>query len=311
MTPSLSNRMSFDRVEKLKTLQQEPDDNAFVLQVNGKTFKSVSALNKFTETFSFGPDCLVVQIDAIEHCKQSASYSSRTSEQFIELIEPLLGMEKTFLDMRDRADMSLQTISMNWSVDIAKVISSEKGGNTCLRRIASVSLIFKNRYDDARNALNHVIIDHILSKKTRQSCRRYASLVDWTVVLNRSTYYNSLPPITLSTMLEARVCIGDYGILRAGIAQQSTTKTKELVKSSSDSEQRDTVSEDEDRVTSGKQAPISFKRSLPSNPNPADNASILKKRKTWSSCNHCRNLDAIPTAWQQEVERNDLIDMHV
>ena len=169
MTPSLSNHMSFDRVEKLKTLQQEPDDNAFVLQANGKTFKSVSALNKFTETFGFGPDRLVVQIDAIEHCKQSASRSSRvyakiakkflndeswkaanwTSEQFMELIEPLLGMEKTFLDMRDRADMSLQTISMNWSVDIAKVISFEKGGNTCLRRVASISLIFKNRYDDA------------------------------------------------------------------------------------------------------------------------------------------------------------------
>ena len=112
-------------------------------------------------------------------------------------------------------------------------------------------------------------------------------------------------------MLEARVCIRDYGILRAGIAQQSATKTKELVKSLSDSEQRDTVSEDEDKVTSGKQAPISFKRPLPSNPNPADNSSIPKKRKTWSSCNHCRNLDAIPRAWQQEVKRNDPIDLHV
>ena len=77
MIPSLSNRMSFNRVEKLKSLQQEPDDNAFVLQANRKTFKSVSALNKFTETFGFGPDRLVVQIDAIEHCKQSASRSSR------------------------------------------------------------------------------------------------------------------------------------------------------------------------------------------------------------------------------------------
>ena len=187
MTLLLSNCMFFDIVEKLKTLQQEPDDNAFVLQANEKTFKSVSALNKFTETFGFGPDRLVVQIDAIEHCKQSASHLSRvyakiakkflddeswkvanwTSEQFIELIKPLLSIEKIFFDIRDRADMSLQTISMNWSINIAKVISSKKGGNTCLRRVASVSLIFKNRYDDTRNALNHVIIDRILSKKTR------------------------------------------------------------------------------------------------------------------------------------------------
>ncbi|MCJ1345425.1 hypothetical protein MMC31_003632 [Peltigera leucophlebia] len=48
---------------------------------NGKTFKSVTALNKFTETFLFGPDCLVVQIDAIEQCKQSASRSSRVYEK--------------------------------------------------------------------------------------------------------------------------------------------------------------------------------------------------------------------------------------
>lgn len=69
--------MFFNRIEKLKTLQQEPDDNNYVLQANGKTFKSVSASNKFMKTFLFGTDCLVVQIDAIEHCKQSALRSSR------------------------------------------------------------------------------------------------------------------------------------------------------------------------------------------------------------------------------------------
>ena len=61
--------MSFDRVKKLKTLQQKLNDNAFVLQANGKIFKSVSAFNQFTETFGFGPDRLIVQIDAIEQCK--------------------------------------------------------------------------------------------------------------------------------------------------------------------------------------------------------------------------------------------------
>ncbi|MCJ1343838.1 hypothetical protein MMC31_002035 [Peltigera leucophlebia] len=112
-------------------------------------------------------------------------------------------------------------------------------------------------------------------------------------------------------MFEARICIEDHGILRVDIAQQSATKTKELVKLSSDSEQRDPVSEDENRVTSGKQAPISFKKSLLSNPNPADNSSIPKKHKIWSFYNHCRNLDAILRAWQQKVKRNDPIDLHV
>lgn len=76
MTPLLLNCMSFNRIKKLKTLQQEPDDNNHVFQANRKTFKSVSALNKFTKTFLFGTDCLVVQIDAIEHCKQSALHLS-------------------------------------------------------------------------------------------------------------------------------------------------------------------------------------------------------------------------------------------
>lgn len=68
----LSNCMFFNKVEKLKTLQQKLDDNVFIFQVNKKTFKSVSALNKFTKTFGLRPDRLVVQIDAIKHCKKSA-----------------------------------------------------------------------------------------------------------------------------------------------------------------------------------------------------------------------------------------------
>ena len=70
--------------------------------------------------------------------------------------------------MKDRKNMSLPTISINWSINIAKVISSEKGGNICLCQVVLVFLIFKNWYDDTQNAFNHVIIDRILSKKTRQ-----------------------------------------------------------------------------------------------------------------------------------------------
>lgn len=99
--------------------------------------------------------------------------------------------------------------------------------------------------------------------------------------------------MTLNIMLKARICIGDYGILWADIAQQSAIKIKESVKLSSDSKQRNTVSKDENRVTSQKAAPISFQKSFPDNLNPADRSSISKKRKTWSFCNHCKNLDTI------------------
>lgn len=37
-----------------------------VLRANGKVFRTVAALGKCTETFGFGPNRLVVQIDAVE-----------------------------------------------------------------------------------------------------------------------------------------------------------------------------------------------------------------------------------------------------
>ncbi len=217
-----------------------------VLQANGKPFRSVAVLNKYTETFGFGPDCLVVQIDAIENCKRTASRTSSmyakvvknflddeswmtanwTYEQFMELIQPLLAVEKTFVDMRDRREISLQTISSNWSNEIAGAISAEKCGSVCLLRVAAVSVLFKNRYTDARNALNHITIEQILSHKNKQSSRRYACLVDWTAVLNRLIHPNSLLPISLRSMKEARVCIGKYGVLRAGTAPSPKHKSK-------------------------------------------------------------------------------------
>lgn len=79
--------------------------------------------------------------------------------------QALFSMQKIFLGMRDCGDISLQTISTNWSVKIANVISSEKSGQTCLCWAASVLALFKNRYINAWNSLNHVIIERILSKK--------------------------------------------------------------------------------------------------------------------------------------------------
>ncbi len=157
------NQSSLDRVE---IPEDSTKDNriASVLRANKKTFRSVAALNKYTETFGFGPDCLVVQIDTIENCRRTASRASGiyakvakkflddnswksanwTCEQFMELIQPLLAAEKTFVDMRDRQKISLQTISSNWSNKIADAISAEKCLSVCLRRVAAVSVLFKN-----------------------------------------------------------------------------------------------------------------------------------------------------------------------
>lgn len=157
-----------------------------------------------------------MQIDAIEHLKRSTARSSGvyariarkflddeswkaadwSYEQFMELIQPLISVQKTIIDMRDQTKSLLETISRKWSQEIADVLRSENFGQTCYRTIAAVSGKYENRYQDARNALNHTIIQRILSQKSRQSSRRYANLMDWTAILNRSLQHQSLPPIT-------------------------------------------------------------------------------------------------------------------
>lgn len=86
----------------------------------------------------------------------------------------------------------------------------------CLPRIASVSTLYKDRYMDARTLVNHVIIERVLSEKNKQSRQRFAGLIDWTAVLNSAVSPKSPPPIPDLLLKNARVCVGDFGILRAG-----------------------------------------------------------------------------------------------
>lgn len=44
--------------------------------------------------------------------------------------------------------------------------SVTKGGKTCLRRLASVSTLYKDRYMNARTLVNHIIMERILSNKS-------------------------------------------------------------------------------------------------------------------------------------------------
>lgn len=60
--------MSFDRAIRFKTSKPDSNNNASIFKANGKVFQSVSALSKYTETFAFGPDHLVMLIDAIKYC---------------------------------------------------------------------------------------------------------------------------------------------------------------------------------------------------------------------------------------------------
>lgn len=40
-----------------------------MIKANGRTFNSIAAANNYIETFTFGKDCLLVQIETIENCK--------------------------------------------------------------------------------------------------------------------------------------------------------------------------------------------------------------------------------------------------
>ncbi len=96
----------------------------------------------------------------------------------MELIELLLAIKLTVSDIRDRGTLALQTIAGNWGLPVAERIKAEVKGVWCLRQIALVSSLYKDNYEDARHELNYRIINRILSKKSWQSARRYASLMD-------------------------------------------------------------------------------------------------------------------------------------
>ncbi len=220
------------------------DDNISVelhgeamIKANGRLFKTRATANKYVKTFIFGEDRLSVQIETIENCKmkiatRSTAYSKLatkfledvswreskwTPKQFMELIKPLLAIKLTVSDIRDQGTLALQTIAGNWGLPVAKRIKAEVKGVWYLRRIALVSSLYKDNYEDARHKLNYRIINHILSKKSRQSARRYASLMDWTSVLN-SPNCHGIPSVITFQMLQATsVWIDSDGILKAGL----------------------------------------------------------------------------------------------
>lgn len=64
--------MSLDQIKKSKILKENSDENVSVLKANKKRFKNVFVFSKYIKTFGYSPDCLIVQINAIEYYKLSA-----------------------------------------------------------------------------------------------------------------------------------------------------------------------------------------------------------------------------------------------
>lgn len=66
--------MSLNRVKKLKILKLDSNNNVSVFKANKKIFKSIFTFSKYTKILRFGPDCLILQINTIEHCKLFVLY---------------------------------------------------------------------------------------------------------------------------------------------------------------------------------------------------------------------------------------------
>lgn len=107
--------------------------------------------------------------EAIEEYKESLGSALRsfhgswkasnwTQEQFMELIEPLLALKSTVSEMGDWNVSALPKIAGNWGLPAAHQIKAEVQGTFCLRRIALVSALYKDRYLEARKELNYWII---------------------------------------------------------------------------------------------------------------------------------------------------------
>lgn len=46
------------------------------IKASGRFFNSIAATNKYVKTFTFGEDCLHVQIDIVENCRKKISIRS-------------------------------------------------------------------------------------------------------------------------------------------------------------------------------------------------------------------------------------------
>ncbi len=177
-----------------------------------------------------------------------------------------------------------------------------------------MSFLYKDNYEDARHELNYCIINHILSKKSRQSARHYTSLMDWTSVLN-SPNHHGVPSIIMFQMLQAaRIWIDGDGILKAGLSvprkdaidqqeDEEVEREKEEASSRKNTSQLSTAPNDEIKrlKRSTKSTPVDSSAKI--------TISLPKTTPPWSACLHCTNGHNISEAWHEEVESEEPIDL--
>ncbi len=177
-----------------------------------------------------------------------------------------------------------------------------------------MSSLYKDNYEDARHKLNYRIINHILSKKSRQSARRYASLMDWTSVLNSPNGHGVSNIITFQMLQATRVWINGNGILKAGLF----VPRKDAVDQQEDKEVEREKKEASLRkntlqlsTTPNKQTKR-LKRSIKRTPVKSLAKITISPPKTnppWSAYLHYTNIHDIPKTWREEVESEELIDL--
>lgn len=229
------------------------------------------------------------------------------------LIELLLAIKLIVADIKNQAIFALQTIVGNWGLTVAECIKLDVKSNICLRQIALVSSMYKSNYEDAQYELNFCIIQCILSKKTRQSSRHYASLIEWTLVLNTSNRHGPSNVIMFSILKAAKIWIGSDKILKAGFpdGREGTVEGEEKEKHG---EEEDCLSYNKtSKLTIVKKRKNKYSKSSTKN-NPAERLTTImifspKKKLRWSAYCHCTNVDDIPKTWREKLKCKELINL--
>lgn len=80
--------ISLPPVKKAKIPIQDSDDETDSIKANGKMFNSVSATNKYVESFSYDPGRLSIQINVFDYCtkqlEQRSDAAAKLAKKFLD-----------------------------------------------------------------------------------------------------------------------------------------------------------------------------------------------------------------------------------
>lgn len=148
-------------------------------------------------------------------------------------------------------------------------------------------------------------------KKKKQSRQRVASLIDWTTLFNLAVSSESLPPISKVLLKKARVHISDFGILRSDPYKTIKLEKKDDLQPDSDSPEEDQASSISENIDNSKDFKDSKKIPTPSNSKAIMKLLLVRKTLSWTQCQKCQNIEAIPLSWQKKIESKISMDLQV